>query len=261
MSTRVGMTSAVTALLAVLLSSCGLGGGAHAPQSVGASPSAPVPSVKKVATRTAGDRTSPTPSPTATTPAPLTAMVSSDGGPLTAAETSAAVGRCLGKQASRSEIAAARVEYARDIAYLTDDVRTLPTIILTSQGVRIVCNTDGQVPARAAAVNREPDAAHPAIVVASAGITGTFNGPFANGMSPFAPCVVLRVAPEVATVLMRLDWPTGDSVWYGAAIENGYAAVSAWMGGTIGAPVDIDLKTVRTQVRAFDASGHELAVS
>lgn len=263
MTTRVRTMWGVVALLAVLLSSCGLGGRAGAPQPGGGSPSAPAPAPAGGggAAGTAGDRPSPTPSPSATTSAPLTAMVSSDGGPLTAAETSAAVGHCLGKQASRSEIAAVRVEYARDIAYLTDDVRTLPTIILTSQGVRIVCNTDGQVPARTSAVNREPDAAHPAIVVASAGITGTFNGPFANGMSPFAPCVVLRVAPEVATVLMRLDWPTGDSVWYGAAIENGYAAVSAWMGGTIGAPVDIDLKTVRTQVRAFDASGHELTVS
>jgi len=37
--------------------------------------------------------------------------------------------------------------------------------------------------------------------------------------------------------------------------------VSAWMGGTIGAPVDIDLKTVRTQIRAFDATGREIPVS
>jgi len=256
------MVCAVTALLAVLLSSCGLGGHAGTGQSAAASPSSPAPTGGGGATGTLGDRTSPTPTLTPTpTPTPPTAMVSSDGGPLTAAETSAAVGRCLGKHASASEIAAVRVEYARDIAYLTDDVRTLPTIILTSKGARIVCNTDGRVPPRAAGVNREPDAAHPAIVVASAGITGTFNGPFADGMSPFAPCVVLRVTPEVASVLMRLDWPTGDSVWYSAAIDNGYAVVSAWMGGTIGAPVDIDLKTVRTQLRAFDATGRELAVS
>jgi hypothetical protein len=188
-------------------------------------------------------------------------MVFTDGGPLTASETRAAVGRCLGKRATPGEVAAARVDYARDIAYLTDDVRTLPTVILTSNGRRIVCNRDGRVPARAAGANREPDAGHPAIVVASQGITGTFNGPFADGMSPFAPCVVLRVGPEVATVLMRLDWPTGNSVWYGAAVGNGYAVVSAWMGGTIGSPVNIDLTTVRTQIRAFDAGGGELPVT
>jgi hypothetical protein len=188
-------------------------------------------------------------------------MVSSDGGPLTAAETRVAVRHCLGPSAGASDLAAVHVEYARDIAYLTDDVLTLPTIILTSKGVRLVCDKDGRVPPRPAGANREPDSAHPAIVVASAGVTGTFNGPFADGMSPFAPCVALRVGPEVATVLMRLDWPTGDSVWYGAAIENGYAVVSAWMGGTIGAPVDVDLRTVRTQLRAFDVAGRELPVS
>ncbi len=187
-------------------------------------------------------------------------MVSSDGGPLTAAETNKAVGKCLGRQAGPSGIAAVHVDYARDIAYLTDDVLTLPTIILTSKGARIVCNKDGRVPPTPAGANREPDAVHPAIVVASAGITGTFNGPFADGMSPFAPCVVLRVTRAVATVVMRLDWPTGDSVWYGAAIQNGYAVVSAWMGGTIGAPANIDLTTVRTQLHAYGATGRELPI-
>jgi hypothetical protein len=243
-----GRIWAVAALLAVLVTSCGFAAdtGAHP------SPTSPVPADHATSSPTG----SPTPGPTA-----LIAMVSSDGGPLTAAETGAAVRRCLGKRASASDIAAARVDYARDIAYLTDDVLTLPTIILTVGRSRIVCNRDGRVPPRAAAGSQEPDAAHAAIVVASDGITGTFNGPFADGMSPFAPCVVLRVSAEVARVVMRLDWPTGDSVWYGAAIENGYAVVSAWMGGTIGSPVDIDLTTVRTQIRAFDATGRELSVS
>jgi hypothetical protein len=255
MSLRARMWAA-TALLAVLLSSCSFGARTGAQQSAGASPSSSATTAVAPTTGIGGDRTTSTPAPT-----PLTAMVSSDGGPMTATETRTAVGRCLGKHASAADIAAVHVEYARDIAYLTDDVLTLPTIILTSKGTRIVCNTDGRVPPRAAGANREPDSGHPAIVVASAGITGTFNGPFADGMSPFAPCVVLRVGPEVASVVMRLDWPTGDSVWYGAAIENGYAVVSAWMGGTIGAPVDIDLTTVRTQVRAYDATGHEFPVS
>ncbi|HEY8789428.1 MAG TPA: hypothetical protein VIM10_09905 [Actinopolymorphaceae bacterium] len=253
---------AVTALLAVLLSSCGLGAHTGARKSAGPSTSPPPSTPGAIAYGTTVDGTTPTSTSSPTpTPTPLAAMVSSDGGPLTATETNNAVARCLGKQASASDIAAVQVEYARDIAYLTDDVLTLPTIILTSKGTRIVCNTDGRVPPRAAGANREPDAEHPAVVVATEGVTGTFNGPFADGMSPFAPCVVLRVSPEVASVVMRLDWPTGDSVWYGAAIENGYAVVSAWMGGTIGAPVDIDLKTVRTQIRAFDATGRELPVS
>jgi hypothetical protein len=263
MSSRAG-TWAATALLAILLSSCGLGAHGGSPTAASSSRSSPAPAAGAGAETAGGggERTSSSASTSASpTPTPLTAMVSSDGGPLTAAETSNAVGRCLGEQMSASDIAAVHVEYARDIAYLTDDVLTLPTIILTSNGTRIVCNHDGRVPPRAAGENREPDAGHPAIVVATAGITGTFNGPFADGMSPFAPCVVLRVSREVAKVVMRLDWPTGDSVWYGAAIENGYAVVSAWMGGTIGAPVDVDLKTVRTQIRAYDATGHEVPVS
>jgi hypothetical protein len=249
----------VAALLAVLLSSCGVAADTGARPSAAPSPSSPVPLNVGASTR-AGDGTTAgsTPSPTLTPPV---AMVSSDGGPLTTAETRTAVRRCLGNRASASDIAAARVEYARDIAYLTDDVRTLPTIVINAGGRRLVCNRDGRVPQRTAAASREPDAAHPAIVAASAGITGTFNGPFADGMSPFAPCVVLRVTATVARVVMRLDWPTGDSVWYGAAVDNGYAVVSAWMGGTIGSPVDIDLTTVRTQIRAFDAAGRELPVS
>lgn len=243
-------------MLAVLVSSCGLGGQTAEPGTAGPTASPSAPTVAAGASGAGGTLTSATATPTSS---PLVAMASSDGGPMTAAETRAAVSRCLGKEASAADIAAVRVEYARDIAYLTDDVLTLPTVILTSKGTEIVCNTDGRVPP-AAGATREPDAEHPAIVIASAGITGTFNGPFANGMSPFAPCVVLRVSPQVASVLMRLDWPTGDSVWYAAAIENGYAVVSAWMGGTIGAPVDIDLKTVRMQLRAFDATGRDLPV-
>lgn len=240
------MTAVLTVLTA--LAGCGLGGHTTTPRTADPSPTSLSP------TR---DLTPPT---STTSPSPLTAMVSSDGGPLTAAETRTALARCLGKQASTRDITAARVEFARDIAYLTDDVLTLPTIVLISRGTRIVCNTDGRVPSTTGA-NREPSADHPAVVVASAGITGTFNGPFADGMSPFAPCVVLRVGPNVARVLMRLDWPTGDSVWYGAAIENGYAVVSAWMGGTIGSPVNIDLTTVRRQLRAFDATGRQIPVS
>jgi hypothetical protein len=248
---------AAATLLAILLSGCGLGGPAAARPTAQPLPSSPASGSGDRPTGTAGDPSSARATPTPTQPV---AMVSSDGGPLTAAETSAAIGRCLGKRSSARVIAAVRVEFARGIAYLTDDVLTLPTVILTSNGTRIVCNTDGQVPAVVGA-NREPDTGHPAIVVASAGVTGTFNGPFADGMSPFAPCVVLRVSPDVASVLLRLDWPTGDSVWYGAAIENGYAVVSGWMGGTIGTHMDIDLKTVRTQLRAFDATGREVPVS
>jgi hypothetical protein len=235
-------------LAAVLLTGCDLG----TPDRAVRSP-APTPTGVTATPATPGSAT-PGPSPSA-----VVAMVSSDGGPLTAAETRAAVASCLGARAGAKDITAATVEYARDIAYLTDDVRTLPVIVIRSHGDRIVCNKDGRVTPTSGAT-REPGSAHPAIIVASAGITGTFNGPFADGMSPFAPCVVLRVTARVATVVMRLDWPTGDSVWYGAAVGNGYAIVSAWMGGTIGVPVDIDLTTVRTQVRAFDAGGHELRV-
>ena len=154
-----------------------------------------------------------------------------------------------------------RVEFARSIAYLTDDVLTLPTVIVTDGGKRIVCNHDGRVAERTdRAALRVPDEEHPVVVIADQGVTGTFNGAFADGMSPFAPCVVMRVSPAVATVLMRLDWPSGDSVWYGAAVQNGYAVVSAWMGGTIGMAENIDLSTVRTQLKAYDRAGRELRV-
>jgi len=247
---------ATVTLLAVLVSGCGLGGHHATSQPAEPSPSSAAPAAGRdvTATESTGDRASTSATPTST---PLAAMVSVDGGPMTAAETSPAVARCLGKGATADDIANAHVEYARDIAYLTDDVLTLPTVILTSKGSRIVCNRDGRV-APTTDTERAPTAEHPAVVVASEGVTGTFNGPFADGMSPFAPCVVLRVGPEVASVLMRLDWPTGDSVWYGAAIENDYAVVSAWMGGTIGAPAHIDLMTVRLQFRAYDATGHPL---
>lgn len=248
MSALLRTWTVTAALSALLLTGCDRRGPEPAVRS-----SVPTP------TSVAGSSRPPTIGTPGATPSAVVAAVSADGGPLTAAETRSAVATCLGKQASTDDITAATVEFARDIAYLTDDVRTLPTIVVRSKGRRIVCNKDGRVPLTAGAT-REPDATHPAIVVASAGVTGTFNGPFADGMSPFAPCVVLRVTSRVATVVMRLDWPTGDSVWYGAAVGNGYAIVSAWMGGTIGSPVDIDLSTVHTQVRAFDAGGRELRV-
>ncbi len=235
--------AALALVLASALSGCSLFAG----------PDAGGPSASPTPTRPPTDPATVTPGgPTTIPPA-----VSVDGGPLTAVQARVAIRRCEARARPTLDPARVRVELGRAIAYLTDDILTLPVVVFRAGGHRYVCNRDGVVPARTAAPATSTH--RPAVVIASTGVTGTYNG-FTNRLEPFVPCVVLAVTPAVGTVQMRLDWPTGDSVWYSAAIRDGFAVVSAWQAGSVGNPEQVDLRTVRTQIRAYDVDGHRLAV-